>query len=84
MDPYSLIINELPVMYTLLAQNSPYSEELKKKTSEVFKVSLYYSYSETDGTVVYVDEGGNIKLSPDGYIIYTASESSEGLVKAES
>lgn len=83
-DPYSLIINELPVMYTLLAQNSPYSEELKKKTSEVLKVSLYYSYTETDGTVVYVDDSGNIKLSPDGYIMYAASENSEGLAEAES
>ncbi len=83
-EPYSLIINELPELHTLLAQSSPFGDELKKRAAEVLKVSLYGSYLETDGTLVYVDSSGTVKLSPDGYIRYTASEGGEGLTAAKS
>lgn len=41
---------------------------------EVFGMSMYNGYTETDGTVVYPEDSGTLKLSADGTVSYTAGE----------
>jgi hypothetical protein len=85
-EPYNLILNELPELYKLNASGSAFNinSNTAETASELLGVSMYgdSSYRESDGTVVYLDDSGTVKLRADGYLSYNASDEG-GLTEAD-
>ncbi len=81
--PYQLILGSLPSLYKAAAEGSPFDGAAAETASRVLGIGMHgdSSYTESDGTVVYLDSGGYMKLRADGYISYSASDG-QGLAEA--
>jgi hypothetical protein len=82
-DPYQLILGALPSLYKVSAEGSPFDGAAAEAASRVLGIGMHgdSSYTEADGTMVYLESGGYMKLRADGYISYSASDG-QGLAEA--
>lgn len=75
-DPYTLIVPKLADKYLVESVNVIENERIKEQTAEFLGISLLggTSYSEKNGTVVYVGVNGIMRVSADGRLSYSVSD----------
>ena len=72
-DPYMIVTREKirPREYSAKAPSAIYAQD---SAVHAFGINPYSSYTETDGTQVYVETGCTLRVSPDGHVAYRASD----------
>ena len=75
-EPYTLIVPGLTDKYVVEAANIIENEHIKERAAELLGISLLggTSYSEKDGTMVYVGVNGIMRVSADGELSYSVSD----------
>jgi len=75
-DPYTLIMPEMSAKYILEAENIIENEYAVERTADRLGISVLggTSYSEKDGTVVYVGVNGIMRIQPDGELNYSVTD----------
>jgi hypothetical protein len=75
LDPYILILEEMPTLHTLSVTN-PFRDSLTgEELLTVFEMNSFTAipYTESDGTVVYVEGDSSLRLYPDGTAVFRQS-----------
>lgn len=74
--PYTLILPEMSEKDIVSAENIVENESVIERTAELLGISLLggTSYSEKNGTMVYVGVNGIMRIQPDGELNYSVTD----------
>lgn len=74
LEPHTLLYTGTPQSSAITASNPVGSAVTAEQVLEALAISPYSneSYTETDGTVVFVDSAGYLKLAPNGTVTFRA------------
>ncbi|MBR6654394.1 MAG: hypothetical protein IKL27_06655, partial [Oscillospiraceae bacterium] len=87
--PYTLILPEISDKNIVAAENIAENERVVERTAELLGISLLggTSYSEKNGTMVYVGVNGIMRIQPDGVLNYSVTDydytDTEGEIKVD-
>jgi len=87
--PYTLILPEMSDKDIVAAENIVENEHVVERTAELLGISLLggTSYSEKNGTMVYVGVNGIMRIQPDGELNYSVTDydytDTEGEIKVD-
>ncbi|MBR6522657.1 MAG: hypothetical protein IKT47_08300 [Oscillospiraceae bacterium] len=75
-EPYTIIVPELADKYLVESVNIIENKRVKEQAAEMLGISLLggTSYSEKNGTMVYVGVNGIMRVSADGRLSYSVSD----------
>jgi len=81
-EPYTLLLAELALPDSYKASNPVSGAISSENIISVFGINPYSSYSESDGTRVFIENSCSLRIGTDGTVVYTSSEE-EGALSGE-